>query len=697
MPVAFSDASDRVSNNQDEAGPSSSKEQPRKGAQATQPRPEMKREGTMRQLTRKRSPAKVRQVPQALTEAQASAAKARAAVAAATLQGFGVVRRESRDLDSLKHESDTDHHAISSVSFLIENIPHAELRGVVLPWSQFRIGWDLVGFCFIAYTSIALPVQVSFLIEEDSPLGIFAFELAMDIFFLADIVLNCRTAFVKNSSTLVYKRRDIVRHYLATWFAVDFTSSIPWELILLLAQTGDKGLSALKVLKLPKMLRLTRVVRKFMTLRHTGILSKIAILLLGIGLLVHWLCAAWYVIVTRCGGNWLEFQLRAPPGGVSVSELHAFYFYSTMMMVMADSTGPTNQIEVAFTVCCLLFGACVNAIVFANVAWLVSQMSAANVFHAQRMTNVDTAMVFAATRTWNDDGRARGRMSRISSSTLCPRQERVGVKSKIAARVRAYYDYRWQCHKDHEVDEFVATLPAQLRSDVSCLMHWRLIRRCPLFTSADRRLISAIATALQPEVYLPSEFILVAGNFSSCMFFIAKGRVLVVERKVHTAPPRALHSPPAQPRVQHTYNSLPPHPPGQIEASEIGAVQQLDNTDDGGLEAYAKKSLEAAPEPSSSAKLKSKWKSAASRVASGVREDYFGAPAPPMEPPPFALASTYHSLPPLPRHQASAASFRLRSRSPSRPSLGCSTSTPRRARSRTSTCTSCSAPAWMRS
>ena len=29
MPVAFSDASDRVSNNQDEAGPSSSKEQPR--------------------------------------------------------------------------------------------------------------------------------------------------------------------------------------------------------------------------------------------------------------------------------------------------------------------------------------------------------------------------------------------------------------------------------------------------------------------------------------------------------------------------------------------------------------------------------------------------------------------------------------------------------------------------------------------
>ena len=75
----------------------------------------------------------------------------------------------------------------------------------------------------------------------------------------------------------------------------------------------------------------------------------------------------------------------------------------------------------------------------------------------------------------------------------------------------ADYEYRWRCHRDHETEEFVGTLPAQLRSEVSFLMHWRLIRRCPLFTLLDRNLVAAIATTLQPEVYLPSEFVLVAG------------------------------------------------------------------------------------------------------------------------------------------------------------------------------------------
>ena len=64
-----------------------------------------------------------------------------------------------------------------------------------------------------------------------------------------------------------------------------------------------------------------------------------------------------------------------------------------MMMVMGDGTGPTNQIEVdGFTCFCVLLGACVNAAVFANVAWLVSQTSATNAFHVQRMANIDAAM-----------------------------------------------------------------------------------------------------------------------------------------------------------------------------------------------------------------------------------------------------------------------------------------------------------------
>ena len=427
---------------------------------------------------------------------------------------------------------------------------------------------------------VALPVQLSFALEDNSTSpGVTALEIMVDVFFIADIVLNFHTAYVSHGNFLVVDKPSITKHYLTSWFAVDVASSIPWEVILLaIFQTanvsednsnatnsgrdGDArlaSLGALKVLKLPKVLRLGRVLRLVMKMKRVGIVGKIIMLIVGVALLTHWLCAGWYVLVRRSGGTWRE-DAGAPEDDAPTADQHAFYFYQTMMMVMGDGTGPTNQIEVVFTCFCVLLGACVNAAVFANVAWLVSQMSATNAFHVQRMANIDAAM------------------------------KRVGVKPKTANRVRAYYEYRWQCHRDHEVDEFVSTLPAQLRSDVSCLLHWRLIRKCPLFATADRRLVAAVSTALEPEVFLPSEFILVAGYVSSCMYLIARGRVLVVEKMTDESDTKA----------------------SQYRMS-------ADDLDDE-LTRFAEQSMETT-EP---VKAKSKWMAAAKRIASGVREDYFG-------------------------------------------------------------------------
>ena len=431
----------------------------------------------------------------------------------------------------------------------------------------------------------------------------------MDAFFVADIVLNFRTAVVAHSTRLVINRREIAHDYLKGWFGIDMASSIPWETFLIIWRAalsgGDAGgasnanasggggggggvvagdgdarlasLGALKVLKLPKVLRLGRLLRLMSgRLGRMGIVSKIVALIVGVALLTHWLCAAWYVLVQRGDGDgaWRD-EAGAPPLDAPIAAQHAFYFYQTMMMVMGDGTGPTDQLEVIFTCFCVLLGACVNAAVFANVAWLVSQMSASSAFHQKRMEQIDSAM------------------------------KRVGVKPSTAARVRAYYEYRWQCHRDHEVDEFVASLPAQLRSDVSCLLHWRLIRRCPLFASADRRLVAAVSTALQPEVYLPSEFILVAGYVSSCMYLISRGRVLVVEREIQ---------------------------PGDA-ANDAPQLLDADADDlDAQLASYARSSLrlergadeQPPPRPGTEQKSRSKWLKAAKSVASGVRDDYFG-------------------------------------------------------------------------
>ena len=49
-----------------------------------------------------------------------------------------------------------------------------------------------------------------------------------------------------------------------------------------------------------------------------------------------------------------------------------------------------------------------------------------------------------------------------------------------------------------------------------------MIRTCPLFANSERKFIAAITTILMPEVYLPAQFIVIAGYVSRCMYFIRR-------------------------------------------------------------------------------------------------------------------------------------------------------------------------------
>ena len=55
-------------------------------------------------------------------------------------------------------------------------------------------------------------------------------DLAIDILFFIDIVLNFRTTYVEEGETLVTCPWKLAAHYLKTYFTVDLVAAIPWEL-----------------------------------------------------------------------------------------------------------------------------------------------------------------------------------------------------------------------------------------------------------------------------------------------------------------------------------------------------------------------------------------------------------------------------------------------------------------------------------
>lgn len=135
---------------------------------------------------------------------------------------------------------------------------------VLNPVGQFRILWDCIFFTFLAYEIWATPVEL-FFFDCPSPPWFIVISNVVIVFFCLDIVLNFNTGFVQDG-TIIMSRVLIARHYLHTWFWLDFTATLP-ELVAF--AFGDafflvrfsRGVKAYKMLKGLRLLRTFRLMR----------------------------------------------------------------------------------------------------------------------------------------------------------------------------------------------------------------------------------------------------------------------------------------------------------------------------------------------------------------------------------------------------------------------------------------------------
>lgn len=169
-------------------------------------------------------------------------------------------------------------------------------------------------------------------------------------------------------------------------------------------------------------------------------------------------------------------------------------------MLMGDASTENTKGELLFNIIVTILGACVNAIIFANVTSLVTQIAAASAAHQAKMDAVDRAML------------------------------QLDLNKATALRIRAYFNYQWVRSRDNAGDNFISSLPYALRTRTSYQVHQAKIRQCVLFESSERAFVAALSTALLPEVYLPYQFVLSAGMVSHAMFFIARGHFQLIQR-----------------------------------------------------------------------------------------------------------------------------------------------------------------------
>jgi len=105
---------------------------------------------------------------------------------------------------------------------------------IILHYSPVKAAWDWLILLLVIYVAVSTPYVAAFLSVEQSDPLIF-FDLAVDVMFMADMIINFRTSFVRNGE-LIVDAKLIAVNYLRGWFLIDAVSAIPFDFVL--SKTG---------------------------------------------------------------------------------------------------------------------------------------------------------------------------------------------------------------------------------------------------------------------------------------------------------------------------------------------------------------------------------------------------------------------------------------------------------------------------
>lgn len=185
--------------------------------------------------------------------------------------------------------------------------------------SVWMSSWDMVTSTALVYTATLTPFEVGFVPGSDGPAWNnpwFWANRTLDVIFLIDMILQFFLAFERADATggtsQVSTHKEVVKHYLTTWFGLDFiTLALPLSLDLS-ALGGDQSsdqsgkdpepgklLRVLRVLRLVKLMRLLRASRVVERWRSRVAISRSTTVIVN-SLVMLTVASHWYVVPKLC-------------------------------------------------------------------------------------------------------------------------------------------------------------------------------------------------------------------------------------------------------------------------------------------------------------------------------------------------------------------------------------------------------------
>ncbi|XP_062874575.1 potassium voltage-gated channel subfamily H member 4a [Trichomycterus rosablanca] len=397
-------------------------------------------------------------------------------------------------------------------------------RFILLHYSMCKALWDWLILLATFYVAITVPYNVCFSAPDDSnhddPECDFTYritivsDIAVEMLFILDIILNFRTTYVGPTGQVVYDAHSICLHYSTTWFIVDLIAAFPFDL---LYAFNIPVKSLVHLLKTVRLLRLLRLLQKVD--RYSQYSAVVLTLLMSVfALLAHWLACIWYVIGRKeLASNdpltwdigWLQElgkRLETPytngtVGGPSMRSAYIASLYFTLSSLTSVGFGnvcANTDAEKIFSICTMLIGALMHAVVFGNVTAIIQRMYSRRSLYHTRMKDLKDFI-------------------RVHH-----------LPQQLKQRMLEYFQTTWSVTNGINANELLHDFPDELRADIAMYLN-KDILQLPLFASASRGCLRSLSLHIKTSFCAPGEYLIRHGDALNAHHFVCSGSLEVLK------------------------------------------------------------------------------------------------------------------------------------------------------------------------
>jgi len=271
-----------------------------------------------------------------------------------------------------------------------------------------KMRFDLVIMLFSLFNCFFVPVKVAFEPKQlDTPEYNNA-NYIIDFFFFLDILISFRTVTMNEKGVEIVKSWDIAKNYLKSTFIIDFLATFPFDLILeifkaeavkgkISVSATDKYVEIFGILKLGRILRLSKIIAFLKTTSDVKASLKILKMVLFLVVYLHCYTCLWWFCVRKTN-TWMPpmDQAFAIDYSIYTSNFFKKYLYSLLYAVqvcLGSDVFPSDSVETWFTSIGLFCGAIINANIFGELALIFSELDKHEKEFQLKIVHMNTAMI----------------------------------------------------------------------------------------------------------------------------------------------------------------------------------------------------------------------------------------------------------------------------------------------------------------